>query len=434
MAVSESNNSDPHQATRRRSLFDPIGRIVDSVVPTVAKAVDVDDLIARIDVDDVVARIDIEALLDRIDLEQLMSRIDVDEILARVDVNGMLDRIDVDRLLGRVSVEVLMSRIDVDALLSRVDVDQLMARIDLGALLARVDVNEILARIDVDQVIGRVDLDEVMARIDVDAVVNRIDIDRIVQSADLAGIVAQSTRGITASTIDLVRRQVAGIDEVITRIAARVARRDPDLDPDGPPGLQRVPTADRPARERPSISGHFAGPLARLAAWSLDGFAMVFLFGVATAIGSWLIDLLTRGDRAGIGGPWAVLFFVGWALLYFAVPLALTGRTLGKAVVGLRVVKRNGGPIEFRHALVRVIVLPFSIALLGLGLIGGVFGRQRRTLHDVVAGTVEVIDWGDRPAALPSPISNWLEQRQSQAVMTSGVQGDSVGNRADSTN
>jgi hypothetical protein len=35
-------------------LFDPIGRIVDSVVPTVAGAVDVDEVVRRVDVDDVV--------------------------------------------------------------------------------------------------------------------------------------------------------------------------------------------------------------------------------------------------------------------------------------------------------------------------------------------------------------------------------------------
>jgi hypothetical protein len=35
-------------------LFDPIGRIVDSVVPTVASAVDVDEVVRRVDVDDVV--------------------------------------------------------------------------------------------------------------------------------------------------------------------------------------------------------------------------------------------------------------------------------------------------------------------------------------------------------------------------------------------
>jgi hypothetical protein len=93
----------------------------------------------------------------------------------------------------------------------------------------------------------------------------------------------------------------------------------------------------------------------------------------------------------------------------------LTGRTVAKAVVGLRVVRRDGSPLRVRQAVVRVLVLPISFILLGLGLIGAVFGRHRRTLHDLAAGSVEVIDWGDRPAALPTPLNNWLEQRQDQA-------------------
>ena len=50
-ALGEAEHTE-HPAPRRRSLFDPIGRIVDTVVPTVAGAVDVDDVVRRIDVDE----------------------------------------------------------------------------------------------------------------------------------------------------------------------------------------------------------------------------------------------------------------------------------------------------------------------------------------------------------------------------------------------
>jgi uncharacterized RDD family membrane protein YckC len=117
---------------------------------------------------------------------------------------------------------------------------------------------------------------------------------------------------------------------------------------------------------------------------------------------------------AWIAPIWSALFFGGWAFLYFMVPLAITGRTFGKAVVGLRVVGRHGAPLQAGQAIVRVLVLPLSIVLLGLGLLGAVFGRERRTLHHVAARSVEVIDWGDRPAALPAPLNNWLTQREQQ--------------------
>lgn len=376
--MSDASTHDPPRGGRRRSLFDPISRVVDAVVPTVADAVDVDDLVTRIDVD---------ALIDRVDIDHLVARIDVDKVLGRVDVDALVDRVDVNQLLDRVDVNRVLDRVDVDRMLDRVDVDQFLARVDLN---------------------------ELMARVDVDAIVDRVDVDRIVQRADLAGVVAQSTRGITASTVDLVRRQIAGVDEVITRVAARVVGRDPTLDPDAPTELRDVAPPRRPGRDRPSITGHYAGPVARLAAFGLDWAAMLFAFGAFAAMAGWLLDLLISDDRAWtIDPPWSTLLLVMWAFVYFTVPLAMTGSTLGKAVVGLRVVGRSGQPLRPPQAVLRVLSLPLSIVLLGLGLIGTVVGRERRALHDVIARSVEVVDWGDRPAALPSPLSNWLDRRAS---------------------
>jgi uncharacterized RDD family membrane protein YckC len=433
----DSEPVDQPAPARRRSRFDPIGRIVDTVVPTVTHAVDVDEVVRRIDVDEVVRRIDVDDIVRRIDVDALVSRIDVDQLLGRADVDALASRIDVDALIDRIDVTKLVSRIDlnalieqvdveellnrvnIDALVSRIDVDALLARIDIDALIARVHVNDVLDRVDVDRLLDRVDTDAVMARVDVDAVVDRVDIDRVMQRADLASVVAESTRGITANTLDLVRRQVAGLDEIITRVAARVVRRDPSADAEGPASLLDLdrPQSPRRRRDRPSITGHYAGPVARAAAFVLDWMTMVFLFGVFTAMASWILDVLAGGDGVDleIDRLWSALAFGGWAFVYFAIPLALTGRTFGKAVVGLRVVGGDGAPLRPGRAIVRVLVMPFSFILIGLGLVGAVFGRKRRTLHDLAAGSVEVIDWGDRPAALPTPLNNWLVRRQEHA-------------------
>src|SRR3954465_2361907 len=43
-----------------------------------------------------------------------------------------------------------------------------------------------------------------------------------------------------------------------------------------------------------------------------------------------------------------------WSFGYFILSETLwRGRTLGKAALGLRVVTREGGPVRFRHALIR---------------------------------------------------------------------------------
>lgn len=408
--MSEPERLDPRRTPKRRSVFDPIGRIMDTVVPSVTDAVDIDDMVRRVDVDGLLHRVDVDALVQRIDADALLARLDVDALMARVDVDALVRRVDVEALLGRVDVDALMARIDVNALMARVDVDAVVRRVDADALMARVDVDAVVRRVDVNAILDRVDVDPLMARVDVDAIVDRVDVDKIMQRADIAGVVAQSTRGITARTLDLARRQVAGVDEIITRVAARLVRRDSSLDPDGPTALQ----ADLDtAQQAPSITGHYAGPVARAAALILDWVTMLFLFGIGTAVGSWTIDLLVGdSDRAwGLSNRWSTTLLIAWAFTYFVVPLALTGRTFGKAVVGLRVVTGDGRPLPAARVVVRVVLLPVSFALFGLGLVGAVIGQRRRTLPDVVASSAVVIDWGDRPASIPNPLNNWLSQR-----------------------
>jgi uncharacterized RDD family membrane protein YckC len=455
--MAEGNDTGSSNGGRRRSLPNPFGRIVEAVVPNVVHAIDVDGVVDQIDVDALLARVDLDALVARIDIAALIARVDADELLATIDINALLARVDteqllstvdinalvarvdanellstvdvnalvarvdanqllstvdIDALIARVDANRLLSTVDVNALLGRVKIDELLARVDIDALAGRLDVDALLARVDMNAIVGSVDMDAVLARVDIDAVIDRVDVDHIMQRADIAGIVAQSTRGITANTIDLVRRQIVGIDELLTRVAARLIRRDPDTDPDGPSALQEVTVVEHPRHARPSISGHYAGPLARVAALSIDMFAVVFMFGIGTAIINWTLDLLFRRDgNYALAAPWATVLFVLWTLAYYIVPLAMTGKTLGKAIVGLRVVTREGHPLRGGQAVIRVLVLPISFALLGLGLIGAVFGPQRRTLHDLAAGSAEVIDWGDRAAALPSPINRWLERR-----------------------
>jgi uncharacterized RDD family membrane protein YckC len=249
-----------------------------------------------------------------------------------------------------------------------------------------------------------------------------VDVAHIVQRADLAGIVAESTRGITGGLVDLVRRQLVGLDVIITRVAARLIRRDPTLDPKAPDALLNAAAAVAHPRRRPSVTGRYAGPASRSVAMVIDFFTMLFLFSMATAVCAWTIDRLFGAHLSGgsLRGWASALLLGSWAFSYFAIPLAMTGRTFGKGVVGLRVVRRDGTPLLPGQAVVRTLVLPFSWLFLGLGLLGGVFGRERRTLHDVAARTTEVIDWGDRPAALPTPLARWIDQHRPEPVTTAG--------------
>ena len=91
---------------------------------------------------------------------------------------------------------------------------------------------------------------------------------------------------------------------------------------------------------------------------------------------------------------------VVWAFVYMAYPLAAAGRTFGMAIVGVRVVRADGRDLDRRHAMVRVLALPLSFLLFGLGFLLILLRRDRRALHDLIASTAVVYAWDARAARL----------------------------------
>ncbi len=66
------------------------------------------------------------------------------------------------------------------------------------------------------------------------------------------------------------------------------------------------------------------------------------------------------------------------------------------AIVGLQVVTKDGGDVGSGRALLRTLVLPLSVILLGIGILTILVSRNRRALHDIVAGTAVVYSWNAR--------------------------------------
>lgn len=87
---------------------------------------------------------------------------------------------------------------------------------------------------------------------------------------------------------------------------------------------------------------------------------------------------------------------------YFSLPVALWGRTPGKAAAGLKVVGKDGGRIGPWQALGRAAVLLPSALLFGLGCVPAAFTQGKRALHDYAAGTKVVILDGTAPFRLRS--------------------------------
>jgi len=86
-------------------------------------------------------------------------------------------------------------------------------------------------------------------------------------------------------------------------------------------------------------------------------------------------------------------FFIIACVYYIAAEMFLDGRTIGKMIFGLRVIRENGAPITFVHSLIRN-VFKLTIDFPGVGLILVMFTKKCKRVGDMVASTIVVSEDG----------------------------------------
>ncbi|MFG2880037.1 RDD family protein [Streptomyces sp. NPDC048337] len=114
----------------------------------------------------------------------------------------------------------------------------------------------------------------------------------------------------------------------------------------------------------------------------------------------------------------AAVSVASFLLLLVGVPIAVEtlthGRSLGKLACGLRVVRDDGGPIRFRHALVRgaMGVVELLMTFGSVACIASLVSARGRRLGDVFAGTLVIRERvpGARVMPVPPP-PPWLAGR-----------------------
>jgi uncharacterized RDD family membrane protein YckC len=127
---------------------------------------------------------------------------------------------------------------------------------------------------------------------------------------------------------------------------------------------------------------------------------------------------------AGLSIVAVIAALVGYPALMETVS---RGRTLGKMALGLRAVRTDGGPVRFRHALVRSLTGIFDLYLTAgvLAVVTSFCSKQGRRTGDWLAGTVVVRDRapdaGMSPAgmaalAMPYPLLGWAQQLDLSAL------------------
>jgi uncharacterized RDD family membrane protein YckC len=150
-----------------------------------------------------------------------------------------------------------------------------------------------------------------------------------------------------------------------------------------------------------SYQAHYAGAVSRFAAYAIDITVATGMFSLALAAISYGLDVVT-GHQVGWSRANIVvaIIYFAWLGVYFAYSWAVSGRTFGMAVLGIRVVKADGTDLPPSRAIVRTLAFPLSFLLFGLGFLGILVGREHRALHDVIAGSAVIYAWDARAARL----------------------------------
>ena len=214
-------------------------------------------------------------------------------------------------------------------------------------------------------------------------------------------------------------RVVVGDTDAVTlapasTTAAPAAPATPRTNDRTPPGQAHILTG-----EAVHLDIRVAGVGSRALARLIDLIVQFFLFYGLMFAGSIVLGfsgLLNEARMVALIIASNILVFVGYPVL---METLTRGRTIGKLVFGLRVVRDDGGPVTFRQALARTLV---ALAVEWPGLVLApvtwlvtiavmIASPRSKRLGDHAAGTIVIHErtptaWGWIPA-MPPPLAAW---------------------------
>ena len=172
------------------------------------------------------------------------------------------------------------------------------------------------------------------------------------------------------------------------------------INPYAPPQSNVIPPSN------PDAVQQLATPGQRLGASLLD---MLIMMAITLPV-MWIGGYFSRAmERATSGQSWNLEQLL-WSAIGFGIMIAINwnhlgrGQTIGKGIMDLRIVRKNGTPAERSHIILKRI-LPIQL-IAQVPILGGLFAivdalcifrSQRNTIHDDIAET-KVINLRSLPA------------------------------------
>ena len=151
----------------------------------------------------------------------------------------------------------------------------------------------------------------------------------------------------------------------------------------------------------------------RMLAAMIDGVIQLLLLVGGTVAMAWSAARADLDDgfvAAGIVSM-SVLAYVGYPVL---CEMLLRGRSVGRLVMGTRVVRDDGGPVHVRQSVLRAVMAMLEIwsTTGAIALTCSVIDRRSRRVGDLLAGTMVIQermrDVEPLRAEVPAPLQDWV--------------------------
>ncbi|WP_053956073.1 RDD family protein [Inediibacterium massiliense] len=113
-----------------------------------------------------------------------------------------------------------------------------------------------------------------------------------------------------------------------------------------------------------------------------------------------------------------ILAFINYG--YFTVSeMVMDGRTLGKKVLGLRAIRKNGQPMDIKHSLVRNLLKIFVDNYM-IGIIMMFFRKDESRIGDILSSTMVIEEEKEKlylMNLIPENIKNKLDKKDEELLM-----------------
>ncbi len=162
-----------------------------------------------------------------------------------------------------------------------------------------------------------------------------------------------------------------------------------------------------------TLQGQYAGFISRFLAFLIDAIVVIITVSVVGGITTLLISFFGLTDvidqleqSTSIQGSILRAFTAFWgvsaiAFLYTVIAWTVTsGKSIGKGLLGLRIVPMDGSRITLLTAVWRYITFWFSVILLAVGVLWILVSDTRQGWHDKLANTCVIYDWPAREDVL----------------------------------